>query len=259
MGPKKVFLFIHVPKCAGTTVTQSFCKVGRGCAIVSSSPNSKLQARADLHNILVERHLKPDEVRAVMGHDVYYGMHQFSTLSPFYFTFLRNPVERYVSHYRHLVNEINDSNSIGHHIAVKKLIENGKLLTLSDAIERRLFANVMTEYLAAANHPDLATKRWECPGDKKPLQLAKELIRTLDFVGIVENMPADLNFVCKQMGVRPVSRKRNVAKAGECQLNNELINRIQKISRLDEKLYRFALAHRKKRSPGTLRRELQAE
>lgn len=242
VSTERLYLFIHLPKCGGTTVIKSLCNIGASrFVIVSRSPNSKLQAWDDLQRHMAECQIEPNEVRAVMGHDVYFGMHQFSTRRPYYFTFLRHPVDRYISHYRYLVDATRNPKSRVHDFANQQLFENGKLLSLSDTADRRLFANVMTGYLAAANDPDLATKRWQDRDHRRSLELAKDLVQKLDFVGTVEKMPADLDFICNQVGIRPVTKKFNsaIARVDE-RVDQSLINRIEEVCYLDNELYHFA-------------------
>jgi hypothetical protein len=88
----QIVVFVHVPKTAGTTVLQILEREYGADALLTLYDSTF----GDELSTLPAARLAG--IRAVAGH-FYFGVHQDTSLPCRYFTFLRDPVERIVSHY----------------------------------------------------------------------------------------------------------------------------------------------------------------
>jgi len=138
-----------------------------------------------------------------MGHDVFLRLHETLEVEkePFYFTFLRDPRERYLSHYHYLIQCAGDPNHRLHKYAVETVLYGGAPIDIREFAASGELGNVMTAYLAAANHPDLSTKRWEVTDGQERVLLAMDAIKKMSFVGTVDAMKIDLEQICLKVGV----------------------------------------------------------
>ena len=244
-----LYLFLHVPKCAGTAVIRSLGRMGRRRqVIVSNAPNSKTAAEQLLRQKIRDRSVDPNQLNVIMGHDVFYGMHEISSRDPFYFTFLRNPVERYISHYRFLVDCARDPSKRPHDFAVNELNSDGSMISLSEFATRRKMQNLMTQYLAAANDPNRKSGRWR-PRDAGELRdLATDMLHKMKFIGLVEHMQDDLHTICRRLRVNPVRGIVNPSKATLEEVeNSKLIELIKELNPLDQAIYELACEIRRDR------------
>ena len=164
-----------------------------------------------------------------MGHDVFCGLDQISDRPPFYFTFLRDPVARYISHYRYLVDcALNPRHEL-HEFAVTRVMRGETPLTIADYVATGDNANLMTHYLAAANHPDLGTKRWHVQDADQLVSLAKNCLEKMSFIGTAETSEEDLGLLCKKLGLRPQNPVVNRSKARHCRADRRSVARRSRI------------------------------
>lgn len=239
---KPVHFFLHLPKCAGTTVIRSLCRVGRRKRlIISGSPKSKSCSLAELKSQLRRRSQCPDDLDVVMGHDVFLGMETLLSRPVRFVTFLRDPVSRYLSHYRYFVDCSRNCRSDIHEFAKRIITENGRTLERSEVVAQRRFRSVMTNYLASAADPDLSTKRWSIKEPARLLELAKTCLDKMSYIGFVEDFDEDLSRHCREVGVRPrrAAVNRSVHKLA-CQLPEGLLQEIRELNRLDVRIYEYA-------------------
>ena len=244
---KPIYLFVHLPKCAGTSIIKSLSRVGkRKYIILSDSPESKLQALSDLQAELKRGRQQLDDIDLVMGHDVFHGIHSLAQRPAAYFSFLRDPVTRYVSHYRYLSDCAKNRRSPIHEFAKNKMAPDGRLLSIQESIDRQYFSNVMTNHLAAANDPDLTTKRWKIEDPQRLYELAATFLDSMDFIGFVETISQDTETICQKLGLPSSMRLTNLSKTHlETALDESVIAGIKQLNDLDQPLYEHALLLRK--------------
>ncbi|MEM7456401.1 MAG: sulfotransferase family 2 domain-containing protein [Planctomycetota bacterium] len=237
----KLYLFVHIPKCAGTTVLASLRALGGKRLIeVAHSPESKRQAFSDLKKAVEKRRISFDTVDAIAGHDVFHGMHEVSYRPAFYFTVLRDPTARYISHYKHLVDRACDTTSGDFKFARSRILENGKPISLHEFASRQNMTNVMTNYLAAAAHPDRSTKRWQVTSPDDLLDLAEQSLKQMSWIGFVENYPADLQHICSLLRVKPARASNQSITRVANQLPEKTMELIRFNNSLDLKVYEMA-------------------
>lgn len=236
---RPVGYFLHLPKCAGTAVIEALGRLPRAdWRILSDTPQSKQQASEALAN-----HLKNPSVarrlQLVMGHDVHFDLGKLTELESrptFFFTFLRDPVERYVSHYRYLVQSADDPSHPLHQFATTQVGPGPPWVTLEDFVEARRLPDVMAQYLGNAADGQPAAKRWTHYGEKL-WHHVEHAIDRLDYVGFQETIQRDLPNLCRRFDLPATVPRTNVTSGMKPALNPRLIQKIQDLNSLDVRLY----------------------
>lgn len=141
---KDLFCFIHIEKCAGTTLHHSinynypFYHILRPWYVWSNEPGNHLSKKEfkRLYSIL-------PYTQGVGGHTVrtFLKYDRAIERNMKYFTFLRNPIDRYISHFNHQSNK------------------NGNDFTLDYFLKEKRFNNYITTRIAGEENLDLAKKR----------------------------------------------------------------------------------------------------
>ena len=246
---EKLFLFLHIPKCAGTTLVNSLGSLGsKRFVVVSESPDSKEQALKDLYAAVAKQRTSPENLDVISGHDVFYGMHEVSRKDPFYFTVLRDPMQRYISHYRHFVDCACVRDDVKNDYFKKVILEDGHPISLAEFARRLTMTNVMTNYLAAANHPDRTSKRWQVTDPDELLAMAKDCLRKMNWIGFVERFPEDLDLISKLVQVKSGRATNQSISEVDGKITADVEEQIRHNNSLDYELYRFAVQLREKSS-----------
>lgn len=242
---QEIFVFVHLPRCAGTFLLRSFAWLGRRKIVVSHSPDSKRQAQQFVASEIEARNLNVEEIELVAGHDTYFGVHDFSPHRPFYFTFLRDPVDRYLSNVRFLQDAAQNPKSEVHTFAKQAMMEDGRMRSLEEIVQQGRMANMVTHYLAAAVEPDLDTGRWHHRDPEELVRLAKLAIDQFQFIGFFDQLEQDAQFICQRMRVplkkRPVNRTKSKF---ETPVSSSLRDKISQLNLLDGEVVQYARLQR---------------
>ena len=245
-----LFLFLHIPKCAGTTLVKSFARLGsKRHVTLPYSAQSKHEAIGQIHAELGERGSSTDRLVAISGHAVFCGLHEISLRPAHYITVLRHPQSRYISHYQYLVDCAGNENHSIYHNAKSLVMRSGKPLTLEQFAEQGLARNMMTRHLAATSWDGDFTMRKNTQCDREELlDLAIAGLRAMDLIGLVEEFPEDLNRICSLVRV-PVARiaNRSVTRVDPAQITPRVKKLIADNNRLDMQLYEVAVQLRSER------------
>lgn len=238
----KLFVYIHVPRCAGTFLLRSFAWLGnRRKIVVSQSPESKQAAWNFVCAEMERRNIERDQLELVAGHDAYFGIHEASPREPFYFTFLRDPVERYISNFRFLHDCAQNPNSEVHEFAKSALVSSGRALSLREVVDDQRLSNMMTHYLAATVESDLETSRWHRSDENELLDLASDAINRFHFIGLFEQLEEDARWICQKMEVPLKTKQVNQTQTKlNAPVEPELREEIAKLNRLDQRVYEMA-------------------
>ena len=122
-----------------------------------------------------------------------------------------------------------------HKSAVNQLVVRGKTLSLAEFVSCGKLKNVMTNYLAAANHPD---RRWQIIDGEALLELATDLLHKMDYVGIVNFMKFDLQFICRRVNVKPAKGIINPSSMNHEMIDDQrLIGCIRELNILDQEIF----------------------
>ncbi len=235
-GTDRLFLFVHLPKCAGTSLLKMFARASEGRCVTLAETPSKSAA----WEIVKSAASGGEETRVIMGRDVIYGMHRLFSKKPYYITFLRDPVQRYVSQYNFYVDLANQPGHPAHHVGVERVVEAGKLVSLPDFARRGSDQNMLTRALADANDPERQRDPWWHVDPGTALARASDLLARMDFVGLVETFEADCSRLFREFEIQPAFERVNTSRH-QVELNDELLATIRENNRLDLDLYSRAL------------------
>jgi hypothetical protein len=107
-----LFIFLHIPKCAGNTIIRKLLKDVSSKEIFTpgyypegpDEPSDKFFGIDRMKNALETwaRWNNPEKVRFIHSHHVYYGIHElFPDKKPFYIAFFRHPIHMVISYYNY--------------------------------------------------------------------------------------------------------------------------------------------------------------
>ena len=233
------YYFVHLPKCAGTAILKSLGRMGkRRLFIVSKYPQSKRTALKGLNQQLADRRLSIDDPDLIFGHDVFYGIHQNSNRPVQYATVMRDPVQRWISQYRYIVDCSQNKSSPIHDYAHTAVVENGQLLSMQRCAEKGQWTNMMTNYLAAAMDPNLESARWGIQSDDQLKQMAFAFVDRMSFIGFVDSIERDEAEIAGWFGLRPKLKVANSSKTKVAdRIGDEVLEAIAEINGLDQAVY----------------------
>jgi hypothetical protein len=228
----KAVFFLHIPKCAGTTLTEEIIKK-------KFKPHESIIFYEHGTQVLID-HLKgmsqkeQGKIKCIAGHFAF-GIHRYYTAGPAaYITLLRDPIERVISHYYYVLRR---EDHYLHQTAV------GKKLTLKEYMEDQLsieLNNGQTRVLAGIG--------WGAPYGKCPdsmLEQAKKNVKNhFAAVGVSEQFDEFLQILNQTLGWRiPDYKKKNVSfnRLKKQEIDPQTLNTIEQYNRLDLELYRYAV------------------
>ena len=241
------YYFVHLPKCAGTSLLKSLSRIGkRRLIIVSKYPQSKRAAAQGLNQQLADRSLSIDDPDLIFGHDVFFGIHQNSRRHVQYATVMRDPVKRWVSQYRYIVDCSQSKTSPIHDYAHAAVVADGQLLSMKQCALNGQWTNMMTNYLAAGMDPNLDSARWGIQSNDRLRQMAFDFVDKMAFIGFVDSIEEDGAEIASWFGLRP---KLRVANSSKMKVTNEIseqtLEAIRQINALDQAVYDRAKAGKK--------------
>jgi hypothetical protein len=173
-----------------------------------------------------------ESYRVIIGH-MKFGLHEFVPGPSRYITFLRHPVDRFVSYYRMLrkLNLVRPDHAfdlsrpdwnVGAHESLAREMDNGQTRALANADWDLPFGACTEEHLAAAK---------------------ANMDRSFAFVGLTERFDLSLLALARLLGWRcHFYVPANVTKAAHRQtsLPPDVLAATAKLNRLDDELYRHA-------------------
>ena len=103
--PGFLYIFVHMPKAAGTsfisTVAYNLPREQR--LIITPTPDCPYQHQNDVDEMIASlSERRRDSIRFIAGHAVYFGIHKHFRREPRYITIMRNPVTQAISNYLHI-------------------------------------------------------------------------------------------------------------------------------------------------------------
>ncbi len=221
-------IFLHIPKTAGTTLSEIF-KANYHPAEIYNREFSGDDGASAFINLSVERRAA---IRLLWGHFPF-GLHQYLP-GPFtYFTFLRDPVERVISHYYYLLSH-------PEMFTIPEIIRE-KNLTLHEVLERDLIVDIKNMYTRL-----LAGLPYLFPADgytEEHGQTASQNLQNyFSVVGLVEKFDESLLLLKKAYGwdhIYYVPDNVNRQRPGRETIPPETIALIEQQNDMDMRLYRL--------------------
>ncbi|MFL9910547.1 sulfotransferase family 2 domain-containing protein [Paraburkholderia sp. RL17-337-BIB-A] len=213
-------VFIHIPKTAGTSLGAALSKHYN--AIVTHYPPD---------GIKYGHH--PDDVDCVIGHFAYgFNRHILGGRESFEFTFLREPRKRFVSQLHYDLRFFSDLSSTDAP-ALPEALNADSVREFINANELLYFDNCLVRYLSGRwNYVPLGALT------ERDLDLAKENLMRLDFIGDVDNYESDARRLGDLLGFEIETLKENRGDYAEGDaFPSEAIP--EQFVEMDAELYRF--------------------
>ncbi|TWA77018.1 sulfotransferase family protein [Azospirillum brasilense] len=242
MGKDGIY-FLHIPKCAGTSFRTW---------MENNFHRDDILSLWDDVNI---SRIPPSVLRTkkcISSHSGWWPMDYLENTHRVV-TVLRDPVERTVSSYRYILQT-------SHHM----LSDTANRMDILDFFRhpriRRYMANWQTRHLAFQSiQESTAVQEYDTPVDKEyfvnsydenSLEIAKENIRNIDFLGTSKTVNELMHSICHFYGWYPPERlpKFNITQA-EFTANTtpEVLDEIRSINLVDQAVYDFAIEEIKRR------------
>ena len=206
------YIFFHVERTAGTYLRQLlFEYYGWDTGIVYAHYNL-WDGRPTLKPFVESEEIAKAQV--IIGHEVYYGMHEVIKEPCYYVVFLREPMER--------------MQSLWNHIRV---------------IETRA-GNAAPEFDVWFRHYQIATQVWSLDKEVSTLERAKEIVSNTSFIGLTETKRED---VYQLLHIYPDTPPQNTTEVWTRKsgippviFNSEQTARVMAVLDEDYKLYKLA-------------------
>jgi hypothetical protein len=227
---EKAVFFLHIPKCAGTTLTEEIIKK-------KFKPHQSIIFYEHGTEVLIDRlkgmsRKEQEKIKCIAGHFAF-GIHRYYTVGPVtYITLLRDPIERVISHYYFVLRREE------HYL--HKIVKE-KNYTLEEYVENKLTVelnNGQTRILAGIGW---GAEFGKCPSTM--FEKAKENLETyFTAVGISERFDGFLELLNHKMGWEiPEYQNRNVRQQNSraTEIDNKTLEVIRKYNRFDIELYKY--------------------
>jgi Galactose-3-O-sulfotransferase len=229
-----LIIFLHVPKMAGSTLRSIIERRHDSTSILH------LYESDFGEELLAIPPRQMDRLRVVMGH-FYFGAHTFLSQPSTYITFLRDPIDRVISHYYYAQRA--PSHYFYHSarkLSLKEFVEYcSRMSNKSGTALGYCSDNDQTRQLAGqCGVPSFGTSSDEM------LNIAKrQLAEHFAVVGITEEFDRSLILISRLLGWRhPYYTKQNVTRRHprKDELPRETLHVIQAYNELDVELFRYA-------------------
>lgn len=211
-----LFIFSHIPKCAGSTFINYIRKNLPQDAYLEieydtlSLPEKGAGYKDYLKN--AEKYIskltqaRRDKIEIIFGHSVPYGIHKFFDRKAKYFTFFRNPSDRVVSQYNYLMTTYKREGKLAKKNALyNALLINGSVPSFEEWLDKKYsdteWKNVNRTTFEFLNEL----------GYLKGTTL-KELKKKFFFVGLKKNFSEDSLYLCSLLGFNKFFINENVSK-----------------------------------------------
>lgn len=219
-------IFVHIAKTAGSTL--------RTLITANYAPEHVITLNGDPKEILKEAVAyvgKTESYRLIYGHTPY-GTHRFLGIrQPRYYTFLRDPVERFLSDIAHTIRHADHN----FHTA---LTEPGlsRDQIISRALDINYYRNNMVQFVSGSFTTE--------GGSMSHLGVAIDNLWGSEFVGITEQFNSSLLIMAKRLGWKYIiPQKVNVRPDVAEDISPELRARLERALAYDCALYAAAQEH----------------
>ena len=214
-----ILIFTHIPKAAGTTMTEIIRSEFRAREILNRDKMSGAEWTEQL------RAVRP-EVRVIVGH-ARYGAHVHVSRPCRYFTILRDPIERAFSFYSYIratpAHRLHDD------------VVSGRLGLIECLRQNR---NLQTKFIAGSTAPAAGDI------DDTDFELARQnLEHEYEVFGLAEEFAKSVLLFSHAFGWKARGyRSRNVTadRVARADVDAEVLDEIQRANRLDIRLHEFA-------------------
>lgn len=238
-------IFLHVPKCGGTTLTRWLESLFSDDRCFQVDPLDIRRSKGELACMPAEERARID---LLLGH-LSYGWHELVPRPCSYFTILREPIGRVVSHYsyvrwmtshEHYLRDVVEAEdmSLGEYVAsgVCDEVNNGQVRLLSgvEDIVQEPYGESSVRY--GSNDRELLDRALE------------NIVSHFAVVGVLENFDAGVRALCDAWGIPRSMRPRDRRNVGRKHYKKAVptsdeLAVIRKHNQLDIELYEYVLAN----------------
>lgn len=219
-SPERPLLLIHIFKTGGSSLRH---QIERNCGVrQTQGVYVDSGARGLLKGYVSERELTNNGASLYYGH-MFYGVHEVLGVPATYGTFLREPVARVVSHV--------------HHFNRSELWAQREVRSLADYVSDGdiQFDNLQTRFLSGYRAVPFGELQ------QVHLERAKETVRNLVFLGLLENLDVSISRLNGLLGTSiELDKKINVGASSRTPLASTDVDLIREHNQLDAELYDFA-------------------
>jgi len=217
-GKQELFFFLHIPKTAGTSFRNMLYRVFDHDTIL---PNPTVLDETKLYPTFEQlmEEMQPD-IRLITGH---YPLSLTSTfeVKPTFLTFLRDPVERTISHIFH----------------AKKYFDRFAEMTPKEILEDEVIRSQLNNYQTRFF---LSTRNDEKNLDESDFRQAMSNLENCEFVGITEYFPTSVAKAEKLFGWKFDNQLNVNVNTEKAPLDPQLIDQIKSFNYFDIRLYEQA-------------------
>lgn len=215
-------------------------EIGPNRFVVVAETKTKKEARQLLNRQIKERNIATEQLDVIAGRNVYFGMHDISKRKPYYFTFLREPIERFISQYSYLAKCASDPTNEAFEMACQRVMVNGKTISIREFVERKQSVNLMTIALAASSSDEESPNSWWQVNPQEAPTQAKWMLEQMSFIGFLDRFERDARFVFEQLKLSPKVQRTNVSPSETIQVDPDTMRLIRQANELDLEIYDHA-------------------
>ena len=242
-------IFLHIPKAAGTTLMTILDRQYEPDVIFSTYGSKRDQEGVDKLKKLPED--QREKIRVLRGH-LPFGVHTFLPQTSHYFTILRDPIERTISHYYFVLK------TTRHYLHDRVTSQN---MTLKDYVSNGIdteLDNGQTRVISGVGH---TVGFGQCSTEM--LETAKKHLSEMLVVGLSERFDETVILLKRNFGWKlPFYIKANVTenRPRREDISKDTLAAIERCNELDFELYRYAqelFEERIRQQPPAFERELK--
>lgn len=236
-----LFIFIHIPKCAGTTLRENILlnHHAKHVLAVYKLFNPEFKDKKGIENFIsIWSEERRDEIKIIIGHNVYYGIHQlFPNRNPKYITVFRNPAKRIISLYNWLRTNLERGIMVG---SLDRVRHNNEIIQFGlnwYTSNKDTLQDMMSLFLYKHFY-NICLSEGITDNDLEQIYL---ILDKFYFIGIVENKN-DMDFIYHILNLRKFCGNVNIStKYAIPNEYEETLMEIEKNNQIDMKLYNYAI------------------
>lgn len=213
-------IFQHIPKAAGTSLAKLFVnQFDRDRVFICGSKDGVL------NDFIEFEQNERNRLQLLIGH-VDFGIHNYFNDESLYITFLRDPIDRVISHYYFIkFNKMHRFHEEANRIDICEFITSGIRPRMNNCMTR-MISGISPEY--------------NCCQEEMVDRALENIELHYTFFGFLSNLKESVTLLIKKMGWEEVTIPvLNVTsnKPYKCDLSDKTIDIIMKYNQLDMKLY----------------------
>ena len=234
LSPAETLIFLHIPKTAGTTLHQIIDRHYSIERIYWVHATQVAESITAFKNLPEEQRGRYQLIKGHMG----FGLHKFVPHPCRYFTLLRDPVKRIISHYYHVLRT---PNHYLHQVVTEKNMDLKAFVSSGISLE---LDNGQTRMLAASLGDEEDKIEFGCASTEL-LETAKQHLQEyFSVVGVMEEFDKTLLLLKKKLGWSNILyARKNTGKNKKTQkseISADALAAIKQQNALDLELYEFA-------------------